>query len=95
MVTGSRLIRGAKAAYVILLEGAIVQYSMACAWRALNNVFTERLWRTVKYEEVDTHSYGSPREVRTGLARYLNFYNHSRLHQALEYRTPAEVYFSV
>ena len=61
--------------------------------RALDNIFTERLWRTVKYEEVYLHSYSSPREARQGLTRYLDFYNHGRLHQALACRTPAEVYF--
>ncbi len=60
--------------------------------RALDNVFTERLWRTVKYEEVYLHDYASPREARMGLSAYLLFYNHERPHQALAYRTPAEVY---
>jgi putative transposase len=53
----------------------------------------ERLWRSVKYEEVYLHDYASPRDARASLARYLAFYNHERLHQALSYRTPAEVYF--
>ena len=60
--------------------------------RALDNIFTERLWRTVKYEEVYLHSYESPRAARQGLSRYLAFYNQARPHQALAYRTPAEVY---
>jgi putative transposase len=79
--------------YLTLLEQANVQISMDGKGRALDNIFTERLWRTLKYEEVYPHSYGLPREARTGLARYLEFYNHGRLHQALAYRTPAEVYF--
>ena len=78
--------------YIALLEQATVQISMDGKGRALDNIFTERLWRTVKYEEVYLHSYGSPREARQGLTRYLDFYNHGRLHQALAYRTPAEVY---
>ena len=78
--------------YIELLEGAGVRISMDGKGRALDNIFTERLWRTVKYEEVYLHSYTSPREARQGLTRYLDFYNHGRLHQALAYRTPAEVY---
>jgi integrase-like protein len=60
----------------------------------LDNIFTERLWRTVKYEEVYIHDYLSPREVRQALTRCFKFYNQERLHQALDYQTPAEVYFS-
>ncbi len=79
--------------YITLLEAAGVRISMDGRGRALDNVFTERLWRTIKYEEVYLHSYASPREARVGLTRYLDFYNHERLHQALDYRTPAEVYY--
>ena len=61
--------------------------------RALDNIFTERLWRTVKYEEVYLHDYTSPREARQALTRYFAFYNHERPHQSLDYQTPAEVYF--
>ncbi len=61
--------------------------------RALDNIFTERLWRTVKYEEVYIHDYTSPREARQALTGYFQFYNHERPHQALDYLTPAEVYF--
>ena len=61
--------------------------------RALDNIFTERLWRTVKYEEVYIHDSTSPREARQALTRYFAFYNHERPHQALDYQTPAEVYF--
>jgi len=60
--------------------------------RTLDNIFTERLWRTVKCKEVYLHSYTSPKEARQGLTRYLGFYNHGRLHQSLAYRTPAEAY---
>lgn len=60
--------------------------------RALDNVFNERLWRTIKYEEVYLNDYGSPRAARLGLGHYVTFYNHERVHQALGYRTPAEVY---
>jgi len=79
--------------YLALLQAANVQISMDGKGRALDNIFTERLWRTVKYEEVYLHSYPDPQEARQSLARYLDFYNHRRPHQALAYRTPAEVYF--
>lgn len=59
----------------------------------INNIFNERLWRTVKYEKVYLHDYTSPREARQGLTRYLAFYNHYRPHQSLTYRTRAMVYF--
>jgi len=59
----------------------------------LDNIFTERLWRSVKYEEVYLNEYLNPRETRLGLARYFDFYNHQRPHQALDYLTPATLYF--
>jgi len=62
--------------------------------RALDNIFVERLWRSVKYENVYLHDYGNPREARHGLADYLAFYNHERPHQSLGYRTPAQVYYA-
>jgi putative transposase len=79
--------------YRDLLLAADVQISMDGKGRALDNIFVERLWRSVKYEEVYPNEYASPREARTGLSRYLTFYNHERPHQALNYQTPAEVYF--
>ena len=78
--------------YLALLEARDIQISMDGKGRALDNIFTERLWRTVKYEEVYLHAYGTPREARQRLAPYLQFYNHERPHQALGYRTPAEAY---
>ena len=79
--------------YLGLLEAAGVQISMDGKGRALDNIFIERLWRTVKYEDVYLHDYGTPREVRVGLGRYLTKYNVERPHMALEYHTPAAVYF--
>ena len=78
--------------YLDRLDARGIQISMDGKGRALDNIFTERLWRTVKYEEVYLRSYGTPREARQSLTRYLAFYNHERPHQALGYRTPAEVY---
>jgi putative transposase len=80
-------------AYIDLLEGAGVRISMDSKGRAFDNIFTERLWRTVKYEDVYIKGYNSPRETRLGIASYLEFYNDRRVHQALAYRTPAEVHF--
>ena len=74
------------------IEAAGVRISMDGRGRALDNIFTERLWRSVKYEEVYLADYGSPREARVGLARYLTFYNTERPHQALAYRRPTELY---
>ncbi len=59
----------------------------------MDNIFTERLWRTVKYEEVYLHAYETPREAPQSLKRYQIYYNGRRPHQLLGYRTPAEVYF--
>ena len=60
--------------------------------RALDNVFIERLWRSVKYEEIYLHDHRHVPEARLGLGRHFDFYNHQRLHQALDYRTPAAVF---
>lgn len=80
--------------YTGVLLAAGVRISMDGKGRAFDNIFTERLWRTVKYEEVYLHDYASPREARSRLTQYLWEYNHIRPHQALAYRTPAEVYTS-
>jgi putative transposase len=80
--------------YTQLLLSHDVRISMDSKGRALDNIFTERLWRTIKYEEVYLKDYASPREAREGLREYLRFYNEQRVHQSLEYRTPAEVYFA-
>jgi putative transposase len=82
------------APYITLLKEHGVQISMDGRGRALDNIFTERLWRTIKYEEVYLKQYESPRQARQELAVYLRFYNEQRLHQALNYQTPAEMYFA-
>jgi putative transposase len=79
--------------YIDRLKQADVHISMDGKGRALDNIFTERLWRTVKYEEVYLHDYVSPRDARQHLVQYFDFYNYRRLHQALDYLTPAQVYF--
>ena len=80
------------ARYLDRLLARDIQVSMDGKGRALDNVFTERLWRSVKYEEIYLADYESPRAAHRGLARYFEFYNYQRPHQALGYRTPAEVY---
>jgi putative transposase len=66
--------------------------SMDGRGRCMDNIFTERVWRSVKYEEVYLSEYGCGREARQGLSRYLSFYNEGRPHQALGYKTPAQLY---
>jgi putative transposase len=58
----------------------------------MDNIFIERLWRSLKYEEVYLKDYESVTEARTGIEKYLRFYNQERLHQSLDYQTPAAVY---
>ena len=79
--------------WISVLDNAGVAISMDGKGRWIDNVFIERLWRSVKYEEVYLHGYANGTEARTALTRYFGFYNARRLHQALEYRTPDEVYF--
>jgi putative transposase len=81
--------------YLERLLAAQVQISMDGKQRAIDNIFTERLWRTVKYEHIYLRDYDSPKETRQGLTRYFGFYNHERPHQSLDYRTPAQVYFAM
>jgi putative transposase len=78
--------------YTGLLAQAGVQISMDGRGRFVDNIFTERLWRTIKYEEVYLHEYSTPREARHSLGSYIEFYNHDRPHQALDYQTPADTY---
>lgn len=69
-----------------------IQISMDGRGRALDNIFVERLWRSVKYENVYLQDYETVPEAVSGLGRYFNFYNCERLHQSLHYQTPAAVY---
>jgi len=81
------------AVFISCLQRAGVAISMDGRGRALDNVFIERLWRTVKYEWLYLHGYCSVSELHEGLISYFGFYNSGRPHQALGYRTPKEVYF--
>lgn len=82
-------------AYTGLLEQAGIRISMDGRGRCLDNIFTERLWRSVKYEDVFPHSYQNLEEAQAGLQQYFQFYNNRRRHQRLDNRTPTEVYFSL
>ncbi len=75
----------------VLLEQGI-QISMDGKGRYLDNIFVERLWRSVKYEEVYLKAYQNGSEARKGIGAYLDFYNRERPHQALDYRTPGQVF---
>jgi putative transposase len=78
--------------YISILEENEINISMDGRGRCMDNIFTERLWRTVKYEDVYIKSYRNIKEAREGLNSYFKFYNEKRRHQSLDYRTPAEVY---
>ena len=80
--------------FIKALKAAEIQISMdgKGAWR--DNVFVERLWRTIKYEEVYLHAYDSVSEARSGLARYLAFYNTRRPHSSLDGQTPDQAYLN-
>ena len=70
-----------------------IQVSMDGRGRYLDNIFVERLWRTVKVEEVYLRDYDTVTEAVYYLGRYFKFYNYERLHESLGYQTPSEVYF--
>ena len=77
-----------------MLAGREIKISMdgKGAWR--DNVFVERLWRTIKYEEVYLRAYASVSEARAGIGRYLGFYNSRRPHSSLDGKTPDKAYFN-
>jgi len=80
--------------FTALLLGKGVRVSMDGKGRWIDNVFIERLWRSVKYEDIYLHAYETVREVREALTSYFGFYNAGRPHQSLAYRTPDEMYFA-
>ena len=81
-------------AFTSRLEKHGARISMDGRGRAMDNVFIERLWRSVKYEKIFLHDYANVDEVIAGLKEYFRFYNHERPHQSLGKRTPASVYFA-
>lgn len=80
-------------AFVKRLQRSDIRISMDGRGRVFDNIFVERLWRSVKYEEVYLHDYQTVKQARNGLTRYFRFYNAERAHSSLDYRTPEEVYF--
>lgn len=81
--------------FTSLLEKAEIQISMDGKGRALDNIFIERLWRSLKYEDIYLNDYATGPALFTGLTRYFSFYNQERLHQSLGYRTPAALYYGL
>lgn len=75
-----------------LIESKKIQISMDHTGRCFDNIFTERLWRTIKYEEVYIKEYRSPKEAKIEISKYITYYNNERLHSSLEYGTPNERY---
>jgi putative transposase len=78
--------------FLSVLKERGIRISMDSKGRALDNVFVERLWRTIKYEEVYLKDYRTMREAQSSLKAFINFYNKERLHQSLGYKAPASVY---
>jgi putative transposase len=76
-----------------VLEKHEIEISMDGKGRAFDNIFIERLWRTVKYEEVYCKAYEDAKEAERNLGEYFKYYNTKRLHQALGYKTPEEIYY--
>ena len=82
----------AEQSFTGVLRGNGITMSMDGRGRALDNIFVERLWRTVKYEEVYLKQHSNLQDVLMGLTPYFQFYNQERWHQSLDYKTPDEVY---
>ena len=80
--------------FTSILKNAGIRISMDGRGRAYDNIFVERLWRSVKYDDIYPNRYATVPALFTGLERYFALYNHKRLHQSLDYHTPAEVYFA-
>lgn len=81
--------------FTSILENCGIKISMDGRGRALDNIFVERLWRSLKYENIYLQDYGSVKEARSGIKDYFIFYNNERPHQSLNYRRPNEVHFFV
>ena len=81
-------------AFTGVLKDAGIQISMDGKGRCMDNVFIERLWRSLKYEEVYLHAYNTVRDAREGIRGWITFYNQRRKHQGLDRRTPNTVYYT-
>jgi putative transposase len=79
-------------AFIAVLEAHRIEISMSAKGRALDNVYVERLWRTLKYEDIYLKSYETMSELKAGISKYFLFYNTARFHQAHEYLTPDVIY---
>ncbi len=79
--------------YIDLMGVNEIKISMDGRGRCFDNIFTERLWRSVKYEEVYLKEYSNVKELKSSIDKYFTFYNHKRMHEKLGYMTPAEIYF--
>ena len=79
--------------FTTILKSNDIRISMDSKGRALDNVYIERFWRSLKYENIFINDYASVNELKEGITRYMKFYNSDRFHQSLEYKTPDEVYY--
>jgi putative transposase len=77
-----------------VLDAAGVHISMDGKGRWIDNVFIERLWRSLKYEDIYLRAYENGRDLQAGLTRYFDFYNRRRIHQSHDYQTPDEIYYT-
>lgn len=80
-------------AFISVLEKHGIQISMDSKGRALDNIYVERLWRSLKYEEIYLNEYRSMDELKAAVKKYFRFYNTERFHQSLDYETPDEIYY--
>lgn len=81
-------------AFTTILEQAEIRISMDGRGRAYDNIFIERFWRSLKYEDIYLHRYETVPALTSGVTAYLTLYNHERPHQSLGYRTPTAVYLA-
>ena len=81
-------------AFIGVLKSHRIEISMSGTGRALDNVYVERLWRSLKYEDVYLKSYESMTDLKSGIKKYFEFYNSERFHQSLDYLTPEMMYES-
>lgn len=79
--------------FTSFLEGEMVRISMDGKGRALDNIYIERFWKTLKYEDIYLYRYDTLKNLRKGLMKYFNFYNSERPHQSLDGKSPDEIYF--